>query len=156
MNAHLIVDQLLEGDEIDPKAFATREDFEKAPMHMTMSDVPGATRRKGEGYSDQWEIPYKDWLFVVSFYEDGTQIWSAYYKGRLYGFDTETAKDRKRGFVWAGGAEPVKLPAETDPRSYLARLQKMADQHSSESIYRSRHIPHMPDADGPQRWQGNY
>lgn len=155
--AHLISLILEDDDEpIDAKKFliSRQHDWEMFPVHVAISKIPGAVRRKGRGYSDQWEIRYKDWLFVVSAYEDGTQIWSAYYKGRLYGFDNETKKERKQGFTWSGGSEPRKLPLNSDPTEYLARLKQMADMYSSADIYRSRTIPSMPKPE-KQDWD-NY
>jgi hypothetical protein len=152
MTAAGLVDMLL---ETDAKSFLMRDDFDgsanKAEMHVPMYGVEGATRRSGEGYEDQWEIPYKDWLFVVSFYEDGTQIWSAHYKTRPM-----TPRQQARGYGLSGGGDPQKLPAGSDPEAYLARLKKMADENPASKIWSSRRIPYMPHPDGPDQWRGTY
>jgi hypothetical protein len=153
MIAEAVVNALLEG--IDAKAFLTRDDFDgssnKAAMHLPMYDVEGAARRSGEGYEDQWEIWYKDWLFVLSVYEDGTQIWSAHYKTKPL-----TPRQLARGYGLSGGGDPQRLPPGSDPKVYLARLKKMADLHPAADIWKSRRIPYMPDPKGPQQWRGNY
>jgi hypothetical protein len=140
--ADQLVDALLDSDDLDPKAHVLSPEFEKTPLHVSMQGVEGAVRRSGEDYGDQWEVQYKDWLFVVSFYEDGSQIWSVHYKTRPYSWDST------QGYSWSAG-DTEKLPAGIDPKVYLARLKKMADDWPSSRIYSLRHIPRMPPADGP-------
>jgi GNAT superfamily N-acetyltransferase len=153
--ASKVVETLLETD-VDPVDFVKSRatTWDMYPLQNRVSDIPGGVRRKGDGYSDQWEFPYKDWKFVVSTYEDGTQIWSAHYKNPLFSWSTE--EEKAQGFSWSGGSEPQQLPAGTDPLIYLERLKKMADENPSEKIWRMRHIPYMPSPDGPERYRGNY
>lgn len=144
MNALQLVNRLLETVDVDdPETYlAPRlDDWHKYPLQMKVRDMPGGVRREGEGYSDQWEFVYKNWLFVVSTYEDGTQIWSAYYKTPA--FDWDTPEEQKRGWTWGGGGEPEKLPANYDPNVYVAKLKKMADENPD--VWRKRWIPPMPE-----------
>jgi hypothetical protein len=144
MNALQLVNRLLEtGVDVDnPETYlAPRlDDWDKYPLQMKVRDMPGGTRREGEGYSDQWDFVYNNWLFVVSTYEDGTQIWSAHYKAPA--FSWSDPEERAQGWSWSGGGDPVKLPANYDPNVYMAKLKKMADENPN--VWKARHVPHMP------------
>lgn len=144
MNAVALVNTLLETgvDVDDPETYLAPRlaDWDKYPLQMKVRGVSGGKRRRGAGHSDQWEFVYKDWLFVVSTYEDGTQIWSAHYKTPA--FDWDSPKDKARGWSWSGGADVVRLPAGYDPNTYMAKLKKMADDNPN--VWKIRHIPEMP------------
>lgn len=145
MNALLLVNRLLEAkvDVDNPETYLSPrlDDWDLYPLQAKVRDIPGGTRRKGEGYSDQWEFVYKDWLFVVSTYEDGTQIWSAYYKTPV--FDWSSPKEKAQGWSWGGGSEPERVPANYDPNVYLAKLKAMAD--ANPNVWKKRWVPRMPN-----------
>jgi hypothetical protein len=111
-------------------------------------------RRKGRGHVNQWDYPYKDWLFQVSAYRDGKTLWSASYKTHVYSWSTP--KEKKQGYGWSGGSDIVELPAGADQNAYLKRLKKMADEWPAARVWRERKIPYMPPAEGPDRWRANY
>lgn len=143
MTAIEVVNKLLDSVDVDDASsyLSPRlDDWDKYPLQMRVRDLPGGTRRQGDGYSDQWEFPYKDWLFIVSTYEDGTQIWSAHYKTPV--FDWSDEEEKAQGFGWSGGGNPVKLSKGYSPKFYLKKLQAMADAHPN--VWKARHIPPMP------------
>lgn len=144
MNALHLVNRLLEtGVDVDnPETYlAPRlDDWDKYPLQMKVRDMPGGTRRSGEGYSDQWEFVYKNWLFVVSTYENGEQIWSAHYKSPA--FDWSDPEEKARGWAWSGGGEPERLPLGYNPNAYMAKLKKMADENPN--VWKKRWVPEMP------------
>ncbi len=109
-------------------------------LHSSMAGVEGAVRRNGDGHMDQWEVIYKDWIFVASFYEDGSQLWSAFYK--VPAFEWSTPEDKERGFSWGGGVEVEKVAPNLDPNKYLQLLKRMADKNPN--VWKSRSVPKMP------------
>lgn len=142
MNALSIVTGLLEDDE-DPELYLKNrlDTWDKHPLQIKVAKIPGGMRRAGEGYEDQWDFVYKDWLFTVSTYEDGTQIWSAHYKVPVT-WDDDPPEVKKRGWRYSGGGEPVRVPKHFDPAVYLQLLKQMADKHPN--VWRARHVPEMP------------
>lgn len=145
MNALQLVNRLLESgvDLDDPESYLAPRlnDWYKYPLQAKVRNMPGGIRREGEGYSDQWDFVYKDWLFTVSTYEDGTQIWSAHYK--VPAFDWDSPEEQARGWSWGGGAYVVELPANYDPGVYMAKLEKMADKNPN--VWKKRWVPEMPE-----------
>lgn len=143
--ASLIVAHLLEAEtEVDdPEAYvASRLDtWDLYPLQARVRDIPGGKRRKGEGYSDQWDFVYKDWLFTVSTYEDGTQLWDAFYKVPAFSWDSKA--EQKRGWKFSGGGDLVKLRKGYNPAFYLAKLKKMAD--ANPNVWKIRSVPKMPE-----------
>lgn len=151
MNAiRWLVSLLLESEsaEVDPKDYiiksAKRKDW--AYYALRSKVPPGGERRKGRGHDRQWEYRYRHWLFVLSTYDDGSQIWSAHYKVPVFSWSTE--EEKHQGYGWSGGSEPVELGPGRDPNEYLARLKKMADGNPN-PYQSSRVVPRMPPSIDP-------
>lgn len=140
--AEALVNDLLDPDSNDASMYVKDrlDSWVIHPLQRKVAALPGGVRREGEGYSDQWEFVYNNWLFIVSTYEDGTQIWSAYYKTPI--FDWSTEEEKAQGYGWSGGGDPKKLPKGYPPEMYLAKLKRMADLY--QNVWRGRYVPEMP------------
>ncbi len=146
MSATLILKHLLEDDDDADFAKMTKtcaSRWRNDELHSKMLGIDDAVRRVGDGYSDQWDIHYLNWLFTVSFYEDGVQLWSAHYKTPTY--DWSTPEEKEQGYGWSGGGDIRELDPGADPKEYLQRLKAMADKYPNP--FGSRHVPNMPNPD---------
>lgn len=166
MDAQIIVDALIENDDFDPKDYVSKQ-VDKAPFgtlwvdhKFTQQVPPGFQRRSGKGYDQQWWIIYKDWKFVVSTYDNGESIWSAYYSNPRFSWSNRYRKtDPERppqGREWGGGAEPVRLPPGYGLDKYFQRLKRMADKYPGADVFRSGRVPEMPAELGKERYHDAY